>query len=87
MPSRKLPSREICFEHRSGRIRSCWSATSRRFIGAKATEDDAETFNGGSYQIGHRDTNTLLTVQLAKGRPITVRSGMLHSPSYIITEK
>lgn len=57
----------------------------RHFIGARATEDDVGTFNGGSYRISHRDTNTLLTIQLAIGCPITVKSGMLHSPSYTST--
>jgi hypothetical protein len=50
------------------------------FIGAGATEDDVGSFNGGSYRISHRDTNTLLTIQLAIGCPITVRSCTLHFP-------
>jgi hypothetical protein len=30
------------------------------FTRVRATEDDVGTFNSGSYQISHRDTNTLL---------------------------
>jgi hypothetical protein len=46
------------------------------FMGAKATyEDDVGTFNGGSYRISHRDSNSLLTLQLAMGCPLTARPG------------
>lgn len=45
------------------------------FVGAGATQDDVGTFNGGSYRISHRDTNTILTVQLAMGCPLTARPG------------
>ena len=46
------------------------------FMGAKATyEDEVGTFNGGSYRISHRDTNSLLTIQLAMGCPLTARPG------------
>jgi hypothetical protein len=47
------------------------------FIGAGATVDDVGTFNGGSYRISHRDTNTILTLQLAMGCPLTVRPGAM----------
>ncbi|PYH89839.1 DUF124-domain-containing protein [Aspergillus ellipticus CBS 707.79] len=48
------------------------------FVGAKSTyEDDVGTFNGGSYRISHRDTNTLLTIQLAVGCPIQARPGIM----------
>ncbi len=33
------------------------------------------TFNGGSYRISHRDTNSILTLQLAMGCPLTVKPG------------
>jgi uncharacterized protein (AIM24 family) len=53
----------------------------RPFVGAASTEqDDVGTFNGGSYRISHRDSNTMLTLQLAMGCPLTVKSGQLHSP-------
>ncbi|KAJ5565941.1 hypothetical protein N7535_007579 [Penicillium sp. DV-2018c] len=46
------------------------------FVGATSiNQDDVGTFNGGSYRISHRDTNSLLTVQLAMGCPLTVRPG------------
>jgi hypothetical protein len=46
------------------------------FVGATSTsQDDVGTFNGGSYRISHRDTNSVLTVQLAMGCPMVVRPG------------
>lgn len=48
----------------------------KHFVGATSTyADDVGTFNGGSYRISHRDTNTLLTIQLAVGCPIQARPG------------
>jgi hypothetical protein len=38
--------------------------------------DTIGSFNGGNYRIDHRDTNTLLTIQLAHGCPITAKPGM-----------
>src|SRR5438552_1849710 len=32
-------------------------------------------FNGGTYRIDHRDTNTLLTISLAHGCPLIARPG------------
>ena len=46
------------------------------FVGAQATTDDVGTFNGGSYRVSHRDSNTILTIQLAVGCPVTVKPGM-----------
>jgi hypothetical protein len=46
------------------------------FVGASATQDDVGTFNGGSYRISHRDCNTILTIQLAMGCPLTAKPGM-----------
>jgi hypothetical protein len=46
------------------------------FVGAGSTSDDVGTFNGGSYRISHRDTNTILTVQLAMGAPLIAKPGM-----------
>lgn len=45
------------------------------FSGAYTTQDDVGTFNGGGYRISHRDSNTILTVQLAVGCPLTVKPG------------
>lgn len=48
------------------------------FAGARGTDqDDTGAFNGGGYRISHRDTNSVLTVQLAMGCPLTVRPGKL----------
>ncbi|KAJ6087379.1 hypothetical protein N7467_006293 [Penicillium canescens] len=56
------------------------------FMGAKATyEDDVGTFNGGSYRISHRDTNSLLTIQLAMGAPLTARPGVMIAMSTTMT--
>jgi hypothetical protein len=46
------------------------------FVGASTTADDIGTFNGGSYRISHRDTNSIVTIQLAMGCPLTVKPGM-----------
>lgn len=48
-----------------------------QFTGAQATnEDSVGTFNGGSYRISHRDSNSLLTLQLAVGCPLSAKPGM-----------
>ncbi|KAL3262307.1 DUF124-domain-containing protein [Aspergillus welwitschiae] len=50
----------------------------KHFVGATSTyADDVGTFNGGSYRVSHRDTNTLLTIQLAVGCPIQARPGIM----------
>lgn len=33
------------------------------------------TFNGGSYRVSHRDTNSILTIQLAMGCPLIAKPG------------
>jgi len=50
------------------------------FIGATAAQDDVGTFNGGSYRISHRDSNTILTMQLAIGCPLVAKPGMSALP-------
>lgn len=57
------------------------------FVGAGATVDDVGTFNGGSYRISHRDTNTLLTVQLAVGCPLSAKPGAMIAMSPTVTLK
>lgn len=48
-----------------------------QFKGAQATvADDVGTFNGGSYRISHRNSNTILTLQLAMGAPLVAKPGM-----------
>lgn len=58
-----------------------------QFVGAQATIDDVGTFNGGSYRISHRDTNTIVTIQLAMGCPLTVKPGAMIAMSPTVTVK
>lgn len=58
-----------------------------QFQGASATHDDVGTFNGGSYRISHRDSNTILTIQLAMGCPVAAKPGAMIAMSPTITLK
>lgn len=59
-----------------------------QFVGTQAAAaDDVGTFNGGSYRISHRDTNSILTVQLAMGCPLTAKPGAMIAMSPSITLK
>jgi len=59
-----------------------------QFVGAASTSaDDVGTFNGGSYRVSHRDTNTILTIQLAMGCPITTKPGAMIAMSPSVTLK
>ncbi|KAJ5396664.1 Mitochondrial biogenesis protein AIM24 [Penicillium cosmopolitanum] len=59
-----------------------------QFSGASAAnEDSIGTFNGGSYRVSHRDSNSLLTVQLAIGAPFTARPGAMIAMSTTVTLK
>jgi hypothetical protein len=57
------------------------------FTGASATIDDVGTFNGGSYRISHRDSNTIVTIQLAVGCPLQVKPGAMIAMSPTMTLK
>lgn len=57
------------------------------FVGASAIVDDVGTFNGGSYRISHRDSNTILTVQLAMGCPLSAKPGTMIAMSPTVTLK
>lgn len=57
------------------------------FVGAQATADDVGTWNGGSYRISHRDTNTIVTMQLAMGCPMEVKPGAMIAMSPTMTVK
>ncbi|TVY56115.1 Uncharacterized protein LCER1_G003997 [Lachnellula cervina] len=57
------------------------------FVGASTTQDDVGTFNGGSYRISHRDTNSILTLQLAMGCPLTAKPGAMIAMTPTITLK
>ncbi|KAJ9359989.1 hypothetical protein DTO027B9_1541 [Paecilomyces variotii] len=59
-----------------------------QFTGAVSTaQDDVGTFNGGSYRISHRDSNSLLTLQLAAGCPVSAKPGAMIAMSPTITLK
>lgn len=49
--------------------------------------DTLGSFNGGSYRIDHRDTNTLLTLQLAHGCPIVAKPGAMVAMTPSVTLK
>ncbi|PHH79025.1 hypothetical protein CDD83_3902 [Cordyceps sp. RAO-2017] len=57
------------------------------FVGAGAVVDDVGTFNGGSYRISHRDTNSILTIQLAMGCPFDGKPGAMIAMSPTMTLK
>ncbi|KAK3941214.1 tryptophan RNA-binding attenuator protein-like domain-containing protein [Diplogelasinospora grovesii] len=56
------------------------------FVGASTVVDDVGTFNGGSFRISHRDCNTVLTIQLAIGCPLSAKPGAMiaMSPSIVL---
>jgi len=58
-----------------------------QFAPQAAGADDVGTFNGGSYRISHRDTNTILTIQLAMGCPLTAKPGAMIAMSTTMTLK
>lgn len=61
-----------------------------QFTGARSTStsaDDVGTFNGGSYRVSHRDTNSILTLQLAMGCPIYARPGAMIAMSHSVILK
>ncbi|GAB7345819.1 hypothetical protein MBLNU457_4079t1 [Dothideomycetes sp. NU457] len=55
------------------------------FVPAGSQIDDVGTFNGGSFRISHRDSNTILTLQLAIGCPLNIKPGTMISMSPTIT--
>ncbi|KAJ5428277.1 hypothetical protein N7445_009731 [Penicillium cf. griseofulvum] len=52
-------------------------ASSHEEVFGPTNQDDVGIFNGGSYRISHRDTNSVLTVQLAMGCPLAARPGAM----------
>jgi uncharacterized protein (TIGR00266 family) len=59
-----------------------------KFVGVIPTyQDDVGTFNGGSYRISHRDSNTIVTLQLAIGCPLIAKPGVMIAMSPTITLK
>lgn len=49
--------------------------------------DDVGTFNGGSYRISHRDSNSIVTIQLAVGAPLEAKPGTMIAMSPTMTLK
>jgi uncharacterized protein (AIM24 family) len=62
-------------------------APAQNFAGAVSTTDDVGTFNGGSYRISHRDSNTIVTFQLAFGAPLIAKPGAMIAMSPTVTVK
>ncbi|KAK2736281.1 hypothetical protein FQN57_000811 [Myotisia sp. PD_48] len=60
-----------------------------QFVGAAqpSSADEIGTFNGGSYRISHRDSNTILTIQLAMGCPLTAKPGAMIAMAPTVTLK
>ncbi|CUS08876.1 unnamed protein product [Tuber aestivum] len=55
--------------------------------GANTITDTLGSFNGGSYRIDHRDCNTLLTLMLAHGCPVTAKPGAMVAMTPTVTLK
>ncbi|KAI1976704.1 hypothetical protein LOZ53_005718 [Ophidiomyces ophidiicola] len=56
------------------------------FVGTQSTlSDDVGTFNGGSYRISHRDSNSIVTIQLAMGCPLSAKPGAMLAMSPTIS--
>jgi hypothetical protein len=66
------PDEKAQYEEREAEV----EAQPFQFVGASTIVDDVGTFNGGSYRISHRDSNTILTVQLAINCPFNAKPGM-----------
>ncbi|PKY08045.1 DUF124-domain-containing protein [Aspergillus campestris IBT 28561] len=49
------------------------------------SQDDTGTFNGGSYRISHRDSNSIVTLQLAVGCPIEAKPGSMIAMSHSLS--
>jgi hypothetical protein len=61
-----------------------------QFTGVQSTSssaDDVGTFNGGAFRVSHRDTNSILTLQLAMGCPITAKPGAMIAMSPSVSLK
>jgi hypothetical protein len=50
-------------------------APSAEHFSSQSHADDVGSFNGGAYRISHRDTNSVLTIQLAIGCPLHAKPG------------
>ncbi|PLB38400.1 AIM24 family protein [Aspergillus candidus] len=48
-------------------------------------QDEVGTFNGGSFRVSHRDSNSIVTLQLAVGCPIEAKPGAMISMSHTIS--
>ncbi|KAF3089603.1 hypothetical protein TWF569_005598 [Orbilia oligospora] len=56
-------------------------------VGGAISQELVGQFNGGSYRIDHRDSNTILTMNLAHGCPITAKPGAMVAMAATVTLK
>jgi hypothetical protein len=59
-------------------------AASAQHFATESHVDDIGSFNGGAYRISHRDTNSVLTIQLAIGCPLHAKPGKSQPLSLIL---
>lgn len=82
------PQQQYASEKQAPPQQQVVQASQPQFVGARGTQsDDVGTFNGGSYRVSHRDTNTILTIQLAIGCPLTAKPGAMIAMSPTMTLK
>jgi hypothetical protein len=62
-------------------------APSAAHFASQSHVDDVGSFNGGAYRISHRDTNSVLTIQLAIGAPLHVKPGKPKSTVWKVVAK
>ncbi|KAK6355792.1 hypothetical protein TWF718_000174 [Orbilia javanica] len=56
-------------------------------VGSTISQELVGQFNGGSYRIDHRDSNTILTMNLAHGCPIIAKPGAMVAMAATVTLK
>ncbi|OAG06532.1 DUF124-domain-containing protein [Paraphaeosphaeria sporulosa] len=88
MPPQQMSQQYVQQQEKQPQVQVQQMPSQPQFTGAGSTQtDDVGTFNGGSYRVSHRDTNTILTVQLAIGAPFTAKPGAMIAMSPTITLK
>lgn len=91
MPPQQMSQQYVQQQEKQPQVQVQQMPSQPQFAGAGAGSstqtDDVGTFNGGSYRVSHRDTNTILTVQLAIGAPFTAKPGAMIAMSPTITLK
>ncbi|KAF2449810.1 DUF124-domain-containing protein [Karstenula rhodostoma CBS 690.94] len=92
MPPQQMSQQYVQQQEKQPQVQVQQMPSQPQFAGAGAgagstQTDDVGTFNGGSYRVSHRDTNTILTVQLAIGAPFTAKPGAMIAMSPTVTLK